>query len=33
MRAIREFIELEKDDYSDLKISNKHFQEALGEGR
>jgi transitional endoplasmic reticulum ATPase len=33
MKAIREFIELEKDDYSDLKISNKHFQEALKEGR
>jgi len=33
MRAIREFIELEKDDYSDLMISNKHFQEALREGR
>jgi transitional endoplasmic reticulum ATPase len=33
MKAIREFIELEKDDYSDLKISNKHFQEALREGR
>ena len=33
MRAIREFIELEKNDYSDLKISNKHFQEALREGR
>ena len=33
MRAIREFIELGKDDSSDLKISNKHFQEALKEGR
>jgi len=33
MRAIREFIESGKDDYSDLKISNSHFQEALKEGR
>ncbi|MCF8145160.1 MAG: CDC48 family AAA ATPase [Deltaproteobacteria bacterium] len=33
MRAIREFIESGKDDYSDLKISDRHFQEALKEGR
>jgi transitional endoplasmic reticulum ATPase len=32
LRAIREFIESGKDDYSDLKISNSHFQEALKEG-
>jgi transitional endoplasmic reticulum ATPase len=32
MKAIREFIETGKDDYSDLKISNSHFQEALKEG-
>ena len=32
MRAIREFIELGKDDSSDLRISNKHFQKALREG-
>lgn len=33
MRAIREFIESGKSDYSDLRISNNHFQEALKEGR
>jgi transitional endoplasmic reticulum ATPase len=32
MRAIREFIESGKTDYSDLQISNRHFQEALREG-
>jgi len=32
MKAIREFIETGKDDYSDLKISNSHFQGALKEG-
>ena len=31
MMAIREFIESGKEDYSDLKISDKHFQKALGE--
>ncbi|MDY6910546.1 MAG: CDC48 family AAA ATPase [Thermodesulfobacteriota bacterium] len=33
MKAIREFIESGKNDYSDLKVSNSHFREALGEGR
>jgi transitional endoplasmic reticulum ATPase len=33
MKAIREFIESGKDDHSDLKISDNHFQEALREGR
>ncbi|MBU0734992.1 MAG: CDC48 family AAA ATPase [Proteobacteria bacterium] len=32
MMAIREFIESGKEDYSDFKISGKHFQKALGEG-
>ena len=33
MMAIREFIESGKEDYSDFKISDKHFQKALsGEG-
>lgn len=29
MMAIREFIESEKEDYSDFKISDKHFKKAL----
>jgi transitional endoplasmic reticulum ATPase len=33
MKAIREFIESGRKDYSDLKVSNSHFREALGEGR